>query len=139
MLTELQKKAAQAIVNIFETGRAEGEYGKVTLLPGDPGHLTYRKSQTTLTSGNLFLLIKAYTESESAEFAPDLSEFLPIWGGVGRGRPDPTRTDEEKRYSGYGRGYVYVSGQASLWPPSASGKPQIVLTDKNQLSDLPPG
>ena len=43
----------------------------------------------------------------------------------------------EKRYSGYGRGYVYVSGQASLWPPSASGKPQIVLTDKNQLSDLP--
>jgi micrococcal nuclease len=45
----------------------------------------------------------------------------------------------EKRYSGYGRGYVYVAGQASLWPPSASGRPQIVLTDKNQLSDLPSG
>ncbi len=77
MPTELQKKAAQAIVNIFETGRAQGDYGKVTLLPGDPGHLTYGKSQTTLASGNLFLLIKAYTENESAEFAPDLSEFLP--------------------------------------------------------------
>ena len=63
MLTELQKKAAQAIVNIFETGRAEGEYGKVTLLPGDPGHLTYGKSQTTLTRGNLFLLIKAFFNS----------------------------------------------------------------------------
>lgn len=45
----------------------------------------------------------------------------------------------EKRYSGYGRGYVYVTGQASLWPPNGGGKPQIVLTDKGQLSDLPPG
>lgn len=41
MLTEKQKKAAQAIVNIFETGKVEGDYGKVTLLSGDPGHLTY--------------------------------------------------------------------------------------------------
>lgn len=45
----------------------------------------------------------------------------------------------EKRYAGYGRGYVYVSGQASLWPPNDGGKPQIVLTDVAQLSDLPPG
>jgi micrococcal nuclease len=45
----------------------------------------------------------------------------------------------EKRYAGYGRGYVYVSGQASLWPPNGGGKPQIVLTDRGQLSDLPPG
>jgi micrococcal nuclease len=45
----------------------------------------------------------------------------------------------EKRYSGYGRGYVYVSGQASLWPPNGGGKPQIVLTDRRQLSDMPPG
>lgn len=40
----------------------------------------------------------------------------------------------EKRYAGHGRGYVYVSGQASLH----SGKPQIVLTDIAQLSDIPP-
>lgn len=45
----------------------------------------------------------------------------------------------EKRYAGYGRGYVYVSGQASLWPPNGGGKPQMVLTDKRKLSDLPPG
>ena len=45
----------------------------------------------------------------------------------------------EKRYAGYGRGYAYVSGQASLWPPNGGGKPQIVLTDRGQLSDLPPG
>ena len=45
----------------------------------------------------------------------------------------------EKRYAGFGRGYVYVSGESSLWPPNENGKPQIVLTDKKQLSDLPPG
>ena len=76
MLDDLQKKTAMAIVNIFETGRVLGDYGKVTLLPGDPGHLTYGRSQTTLTSGNLFLLIKAYAESEGAAFAEELRPFL---------------------------------------------------------------
>jgi chitosanase len=76
MLTEKQKKAAQAIVNIFETGKVEGDYGKVTLLSGDPGHLTYGRSQTTLASGNLFLLIKAYTENDGAEFGSEFSEYL---------------------------------------------------------------
>ncbi len=59
MLTDLQKRTAQAIVNIFETGRVRGDYAKVTLIPGDPGHLTYGRSQTTLASGNLHLLINA--------------------------------------------------------------------------------
>ena len=45
----------------------------------------------------------------------------------------------ETRYSGRGRGYVYVSGKANLYPANDSGKPQIVLTDVAQLSDLPPG
>ena len=36
MLTELQKRTAQAIVNLFETGQVRGDYGKVTLIPGDP-------------------------------------------------------------------------------------------------------
>ncbi|MGD9216576.1 MAG: peptidoglycan-binding protein [Desulfobacteraceae bacterium] len=76
MLTELQKKAAQAIVNIFETGKPQGEYGKVTLLPDDPGHLTYGRSQTTLASGNLFLLIKAYTENDDAQFGNALLRYL---------------------------------------------------------------
>ena len=67
VLTEVQKRVSQAIVNIFETGKPGGKYGKVTLLPGDPGHLTYGRSQTTLASGNLYLLIKAYTEHEDSE------------------------------------------------------------------------
>jgi chitosanase len=73
---ELQKRVAQAIVNIFETGKAQGEYGQVTLLAGDSGHLTYGRAQTTLGSGNLFLLIKDYCEAEGAQFAEELHPFL---------------------------------------------------------------
>jgi chitosanase len=76
MLTEQQKRVAQAIVNIFETGSAQGEYGQVTVLPGDSGHLTYGRSQTTLSSGNLFLLIRAYCEAQNARFATPLQAYL---------------------------------------------------------------
>lgn len=71
-----QKQTAQAIVNIFETGRVAGDYGCVTLLKGDSGHLTYGRSQTTLGSGNLFLLIKRYCEHPEAQFAAQLRPFL---------------------------------------------------------------
>jgi chitosanase len=76
MLTGLQKATAQAIVNIFETGSALGDYANVTLIPGDPGHLTYGRSQTTLASGNLFLLIRQYCQAANAEFADALRPFL---------------------------------------------------------------
>ena len=76
MLSELQKKTAGAIVNIFETGRVHGDYSQVSLLPGDPGHLTYGRSQTTLASGNLYLLIKAYCEAPRASLAARLRRFL---------------------------------------------------------------
>lgn len=76
MLNGLQKATAQAIVNIFETGSARGDYANITLIPGDPGHLTYGRSQTTLASGNLYLLIKAYCDNPDAEFADGLRPFL---------------------------------------------------------------
>lgn len=76
MLNELQKKAAHAIVNIFETGRVHGNYGQVTLLAGDTGHLTYGRSQTTLGSGNLYLLIKDYVDAPGAAYASELSNYL---------------------------------------------------------------
>ncbi len=41
------------------------------------------------------------------------------------------------RYSGSGRGYVYVSGKASVFPQNDNGKPQIVLNNVKQLSDSP--
>lgn len=39
----------------------------------------------------------------------------------------------ELRYAGQGRGYVYVTGEAALY----RNRPQIVLTDRKQLSDSP--
>ncbi|WP_088889143.1 thermonuclease family protein [Leptolyngbya ohadii] len=45
----------------------------------------------------------------------------------------------ETRYANLGRGYVYVSGAASLYPPNAEGKPQIVLREFKQIADFPPG
>ena len=77
MVTELQKLTAQAIVNIFETGSARGDYGQVTLLAGDTGHLTYGRAQTTLASGNLFLLIKAYVGASGARVGAQLERYLP--------------------------------------------------------------
>lgn len=75
-MDDLQKKTARAIVNIFETGRVTGDYSSVTLLKGDSGHLTYGRAQTTLGSGNLFLLIKAYCARPDAQFAAQLQPFL---------------------------------------------------------------
>ena len=71
-----QELTVKAIVNIFETGRVAGDYGSVTLLKGDSGHLTYGRSQTTLASGNLFLLIKNYCDRSDAARAADFQPFL---------------------------------------------------------------
>ncbi len=75
-IRDIEKKAAKAVVNIFETGVALGDYGKVTVLPGDTGHLTYGRAQTTLASGNLFLLIKRYVNAAGAAFGHHLEPYL---------------------------------------------------------------
>ncbi len=75
MLTVLQKKTAQSIVNIFETGKPLGDYGNVTVLNGDTGHLSYGRSQTTLGSGNLALLLHAYCDANGS-FSDSLRSFL---------------------------------------------------------------
>jgi chitosanase len=76
MINDLQKRTAEAIVNIFETGHALGNYGQVTLIPGDTGHLTYGRSQTTLASGNLYLLVKSYCDRPNGQFSTQLSQYL---------------------------------------------------------------
>ena len=77
MLTATQKKTAEAIINIFETSSVSGDYGKVTLIAGDTGHLTYGRSQTTLGSGNLHKLIQVYCNNPGARFRAVLAPFLP--------------------------------------------------------------
>ncbi|HUO91489.1 MAG TPA: chitosanase, partial [Rhizomicrobium sp.] len=76
-LTTLQKSTAQAIVNIFETGSIRGNYADVTLLPGDSGQLTYGRSQTTLASGNLYLLIQDYCARSDGSLGAALKPYLP--------------------------------------------------------------
>jgi len=77
MLTTTQKKTAEAILNIFETSEVRGDYGKVTLIPGDTGHLTFGRSQTTLGSGNLSVLLQRYCDAPGARFASRLASWLP--------------------------------------------------------------
>jgi chitosanase len=76
-LTELHKKTAEAIINIFETGRVRGRYGAVGVIKGDTGHLSYGRSQVSLGSGNLYLLLKAYCESPGAAMGRSFVPLLP--------------------------------------------------------------
>ena len=74
-------QAAKAIVNIFETGAVRGDYGAVTLLPGDTGRLTFGRARTTLGSGNLHLLAQRYCGTVGARFAGRLRAWLPALAG----------------------------------------------------------
>jgi len=74
-LTPTQVRTAQAIVNLFETSAVLGDYGMVTLLPGDPGHLTFGRSQTTLASGNLALLVDRYCANPAAQLGARLLPY----------------------------------------------------------------
>lgn len=76
-LTPTQAQTARAIVNLFETSSVLGDYGKVTLLPGDTGRLTYGRSQTTLASGKLLALLQGYCDKPGARFAARLRLHLP--------------------------------------------------------------
>jgi len=73
----LQENIAKAIVNIFETGRLLGNYASVVVAPHDRGHLTYGRSQTTLASGNLYVLISSYCAASGATFKDQLEPYLP--------------------------------------------------------------
>ena len=75
-LTDTQVRAAQAIVNLFETSAVLGVYGQVTVIAGDTGHLTYGRSQTTLSTGNLHLMVQRYCAVPGARFAAPLEGYL---------------------------------------------------------------
>lgn len=82
MLTATQKQTAQSIINIFETGVASGDYGNVTVITGDTGHLTFGRSQTTLGSGNLLDLLKRYCANPGARFGTRLARWLPRFEAI---------------------------------------------------------
>lgn len=76
-ITATQAATAKAILNLFETGEVLGQYGNVTLIAGDTGHLTFGRSQTTLGSGNLAQLLQQYCANLGARFAARLAPSLP--------------------------------------------------------------
>ena len=73
----LQENIAKGIVNIFETGRLLGDYASVVTAAGDSGPLTYGRSQTTLASGNLGILISNYCAAPGAAYKADLQPYVP--------------------------------------------------------------
>src|SRR4051794_35261586 len=75
--TLTQTRTIQAIVNLFETSQVRGDYGQVTVLAGDTGHLTFGRSQTTLGSGGLHDLIARYCGNSGARFGRRLARWLP--------------------------------------------------------------
>jgi chitosanase len=79
LLTDTQSRTAKAIVNLFETGHLLGDYGQVTVLPGDSGRLTYGRSQTTLGSGKLGELLRLYAANPGARFAARVGTWLPAF------------------------------------------------------------
>lgn len=82
-ITPPQARTAQAIVNLFETGHVLGDYGQVTVLDGDPGRLTYGRSQTTLGSGKLSELLEAYAGNPGARFGRAIAGWMPAITAAG--------------------------------------------------------
>jgi chitosanase len=72
----------RAVVNVFETGRIRGDYGAITVIKGDNGHLSYGRSQVSLGSGNLFKLLDLYCGQQGAKFAADLQPQLHRFKGI---------------------------------------------------------
>jgi chitosanase len=78
-ITATQRRTAEAIINLFETSEVLGQYGQVTLIPGDTGRLTFGRSQTTLGSGNLARLVKQYVANPGSRFGQRLLPFVALF------------------------------------------------------------
>src|SRR5882672_5377737 len=76
-MNAIQTATAVAIVNVFETGSARGQYGGIAIMKGDNGHLSYGRSQASLGSGSLFDLLAEYCNQPNAKCGAELLPFLP--------------------------------------------------------------
>jgi chitosanase len=80
-LTPLQKRICEQVINVFETGTSEGDYGALVIFadgPHDIRQITYGRSQTT-EYGNLEKLVQMYVDANGT-----LSEQLrPFIGQTG--------------------------------------------------------
>jgi chitosanase len=73
-ITDEQYQKVLALTELSETHKLKN-YGTVTVIKGDTGNLTYGRFQTTLSSGNLYTLLRDYV-SNGGEYADDIAPYL---------------------------------------------------------------
>ena len=76
-LSSKQKSLITKVINVFETGKPEGNYGVIAIFndgPGDIRQITYGRSQTT-EYGNLAKLVKNYAAANGV-FSKKLKPFV---------------------------------------------------------------
>jgi chitosanase len=75
--TDQQKRICEQVVNVFETGSVEGNYGAIAIFPDGPHgarQVTYGRSQTT-EYGNLEELVQLYVDKHG-QFSEELRPYL---------------------------------------------------------------
>jgi chitosanase len=75
-LTPLQRKVIEQVINVFETGTPQGDYGAISIYadgPHDIRQITYGRSQTT-EYGNLRELVGLYANAQGA-YSADISVY----------------------------------------------------------------
>ncbi len=82
-LSTQQKELIEHVINVFETGSVEGNYGAIAIFhdgPHDIRQITYGRSQTT-EYGNLHLLVKQYAQA-GGTFSQELGAYADRVGRV---------------------------------------------------------
>lgn len=80
-LTPKQRRLIEQVVNVFETGKPEGDYGNISIYPDGPGdipQITYGRSQTTEFS-KLAELVRIYID-EGGAYGDALRPYLELIG-----------------------------------------------------------
>jgi chitosanase len=82
-LSAQQKRICEQVINVFETGKSEGDYSAIATeydAPGDIKQITYGRSQTTET-GNLSHLLKQYIDANGV-YSQQFRSYVPKIGVI---------------------------------------------------------
>jgi chitosanase len=82
-LTQTQKRLLERVINVFETGKPEGNYAALVIFKDGPHNIrqiTYGRSQTT-EYGNLRELVQKYVQSNGL-FSQQLQPFADLVGSI---------------------------------------------------------
>ncbi|KAL0480717.1 malQ [Acrasis kona] len=77
-LNDDQIRICKQVINVFETGKPEGNYSAVTVMndgPNNTPQVTYGRSQTTEHS-NLKTLSLNYVNNKNAKYSGELKPYL---------------------------------------------------------------